>query len=108
MAEVNNAYAAGDIGRLRQILKEWESSPESVIGEGIAFDLIRIIRSISQVKDRLKTIEEEITTIREAEMYKMMMQVQEAEENGRDLLSDLAAKIDSDIKLTKERLEGLA
>src|SRR3990167_169899 len=41
MAEVNDAYANGDIERLRQILQEWESSPESVKGEGIAVDLVR-------------------------------------------------------------------
>jgi hypothetical protein len=104
MAEVNNAYADGDIERLRQILKEWESSPESVTGEGIAFDLVRMIRSISQIKDRLKTIKKEIETIKETEMHKMMMQVQEAEKSGSDLLSELADKIDSDIQLAKEKL----
>ena len=108
MAEVNDAYANGDIERLRQILKEWESSPESVTGEWIAFDLVRMIRSISQIKGRLKTIEKEIKTIKETEMHKMMMQVQEAEENGRDLLNELADKIDSDIQLAKGKLEGLA
>ncbi len=108
MAEVNDAYANGDIERLRQVLQEWESSPESVIGEGIAVDLVRMIRSISQIKGRLKTIGKEIETIKETEMHKMMMQVQEAEENGRDLLSELADKIDSDIQLAKEKLEGLA
>jgi hypothetical protein len=56
----------------------------------------------------LKTIEKEIETIKETEMHKMMMQVQEAEENGRDLLSELADKIDSDIQLAKEKLEGFA
>jgi len=108
MAEVNDAYANGDIERLRQILQEWESSPESVKGEGIAVDLVKMIRSISQIKGRLKTIEKEIKTIKETEMHKMMIQVQEAEENGRDLLSELADKIDSDIRLVKERLAGLA
>lgn len=108
MAEVNNAYAAGDIERLRQILQEWESSPESVIGEGIAVDLVRMIRGISQIKGRLKTIEKEIETIKETEMHKMMMQVQQVEKSGRDLLSELAVKIDSDIQLAKERFEGFA
>src|SRR3989338_9603851 len=108
MAEVNDAYANGDIERLRQILQEWESSPESVTGEGIAVDLVRMIRSISQIKGRLKTIEKEIETIKETEMHKMMMQVHQAEKNGRDLLSELADKIHSDIQLAKEKLEGLA
>ena len=108
MAEVNDAYANGDIERLRQILQEWESSPESVKGEGIAVDLVRMIRSISQIKGRLKNIEKEIETLKESEMHKMMIQVQAAEENGRDLLSELADKVDSDIQLAQEKLEGLA
>ena len=56
----------------------------------------------------MKTIEKEIKTIKETDMYKIMMQVQEAEKNDRDLLSELADKIDSDIQLAKEKLEGLA
>ena len=108
MAQVNDAYAAGDIERLRQILQEWESSPESVTGEGIAFDLVRMIRSISQINGRLKTIEREVEIIKETEIYGMMIQVQEAEKEDRDLLKELSAKIDSDIKLAKERLEGLS
>src|SRR3989338_11086388 len=108
MAEVNDAYANGDIERLRQILQECESSPESVKGEGIAVDLVRMIRSISQIKGRLKNIEKEIETLKESEMHKMMIQVQAAEENGRDLLSELADKVDSDIQLAQEKLEGLA
>ena len=70
--------------------------------------MVRIIRSISQIKGRLKTIEREIKTIKETEMHKMMMQVQEAEKSGRDLLNELSAKIESDIQLAKERLEGLS
>jgi len=37
-----------------------------------------------------------------------MMQVQQADKSGRDLLNELADKIDSDIQLAKEKLEGLA
>ena len=108
MAEVNDAYANGDIERLRQILQEWESSPESVTGEGIAFDLVRMIRSISQINGRLKTIEREVEIIKETEIYGMMIQVQEAEKEDRDLLKELSSKIDSDIKLAKERLKSLS
>ena len=108
MAEVNDAYANGDIERLRQILREWESSPESVTGEGIAFDLVRMIRSISQINGRLKTIEREVEIIKETEIYGMMIQVQEAEKEDRDLLKELSSKIESDIKLAKERLKSLS
>lgn len=107
MAEVNSAYGAGDIERLRQILQEWESSPESVIGNDIGADLIRIIRSISQIKGRLITIEKEIETIMNSDMYKIMKQVQQAEKESRNLLDELSRKIDADILIAKERLANL-
>ena len=108
MAKINAVYSDGNIDLLRQILQEWESSPESVIGDDIGADLIRIIRSVSQFKGRLKIIEKEIEELKETEMYQMMMQVQEAEKNGKDLLIELADKIESDIELAKERFESLA
>ena len=108
MAKINAVYSDGNIDLLRQILQEWESSPESVIGDDIGADLIRIIRSVSQFKGRLKIIEKEIEALKETEMYQMMMQVQEAEKNGKDLLIELADKIESDIELAKERFESLA
>ena len=56
MSEVNAAYAACDIHRLKEIFKGWESSPDSVVGEDVAAKLIRAIRSISQIGARLKGI----------------------------------------------------
>ena len=34
MAEVNLAYENGDEGKLQSILADWESSPDTVEGEG--------------------------------------------------------------------------
>lgn len=46
MTEVNKAYEEGDEHRLRAILHAWETSPDSVRGEGVAAELVRIIRRI--------------------------------------------------------------
>src|SRR3990172_7237695 len=50
MAEVNRAYEHGDETRLRAILREWETSPEAVSGEGPGAELVRTIRKIAQVR----------------------------------------------------------
>lgn len=63
MAEVNKAYQDGDEETLQRIFQEWESSPESIIGEGIGNELIRIIRKIAQIKERLTVIEEQIDAL---------------------------------------------
>ncbi|MGB7283921.1 MAG: hypothetical protein WBE13_16765, partial [Candidatus Acidiferrum sp.] len=57
MAQANHAYETGDEARLRAILDEYDSSPDSVVGEGIAAELVRVIRKIAQVKRRLVEID---------------------------------------------------
>jgi len=59
MAEANQAYADGNEAKLQAILREWESSPESVKGEGVGAELIRVIRKIAQIEERLHAIEDE-------------------------------------------------
>lgn len=107
MAEANAAYAALDIKKLKELLNEWESSAEAVAGEGIAFDLVRVIRSINQINNRLQVIEEEINNIMKSEMYKLMIKVEDAEKNGRSLLDELANKVDEDIELAREKFVNL-
>jgi len=97
MAEANRAYEEGDEERLEAILREWESSPESVKGEGPGTDLVRAIRKIAQVEERLPTIETEITQLKESDLYKLKTKVEDAEKEGRDLLADMANQLDKQI-----------
>lgn len=60
MVAANEAYAAGDEARLRQVLEEWGASSESVRGEGVAADLVRVIRKLARVRERLASIEAEL------------------------------------------------
>ena len=55
MAEANQAYEEGNETRLREILREWESSPDAIKGDGVAAELIRVIRKIAQVQERLRS-----------------------------------------------------
>ena len=49
MTEANLAFENGNDEKLRQILRECESSPESVKGQGIAAELIRTIRKCTRI-----------------------------------------------------------
>ena len=42
-----------DEAKLRTILEEYESSPESVFGQGAGVELVRVIGKIAQVKRKL-------------------------------------------------------
>jgi hypothetical protein len=107
MAEANAAYEAGDAGRLEQILHEWESSPESVKGEGIAADLIRTIRKINQIQERLKAIDLKFAALKESDLCELKLRVEESEAAGVDLLSSMAGDIDRRIAAAQIELNSI-
>jgi ABC-type phosphate transport system auxiliary subunit len=107
MAAVNAAYAAGDEARLRELLEEWDASPESVAGNGVAAELVRTIRKIHQVRQRLSRIEAEIVTLEESELATLREAVLLAESGGRDLLQDMGAEIGTVISRLEIQLNAL-
>jgi chromosome segregation ATPase len=104
MADANRAYEEGDEAKLRAILEEWESSPESVKGDGTAVELVRVIRKIAQVDKRLRVIETEIAHLEESDLYQLKTKVEAAENEGRDLLAEMSSQIKAEIVSASERL----
>jgi hypothetical protein len=104
MTDANRAYEEGNAAKLRAILAEWESSPESVEGEGTAAELVRVIRKIAQVEKRLRVIETEITQLEESDLYQLKTKVEAAENEGRDLLDEMASRVKEEIASASERL----
>lgn len=107
MAEATNAYERGDEARLREILSEWESSPEAVKGEGAAAELVRVIRKIAQVERRLQAIAAQISHLKESELHELKTKVKEAAEEGRDLLAEMAERLDRQINDARQRFREL-
>lgn len=93
MAEVNRAYMASDDARLRAIQRQWESSPERVEGASTGAELVRTIRSIAMVQERLVTIDQEISELEVSPMHALKKKVREHEAQGRQLLEEMAADL---------------
>ena len=108
MAEANEAYQQGDEARLAKILDTYESSPETVEGEGAGAELIRVIRKLSLMKTRLGEIETEAQRFFNSDLYLLKVQMEEAQEQGRDLLAEMAERVRKRIADCKERLEVFA
>jgi hypothetical protein len=108
MAAANRAYEEGDEVRLRAILEEYESSPESVKGDGPGAELIRLIRKIAQVERRLIEIDEEVGKLEKSEQFQLKAKVDEAAADGRDLLQEMAETLDSKIAASRERLQSFS
>lgn len=107
MAQANQAYEEGNEDKLRYILENWQNSPESVKGDDIGAELIRIIRKIAQCRTRLKVIEEEREALTQTELFQLRDQVLSASILGRDLLAEMAQHLDQQITEAQQRLERL-
>jgi hypothetical protein len=107
MADANRAYAAGDAETLQRILDEYEEGAEAVQGEGIGVELIRIIRQISVAKGRIAAIEEEMGTLLKSEIALLKQDAEKAQQQGRDLLAELAGAIMEKIRCAQEKREAL-
>lgn len=106
MAQANEAYAAANEAQLRAILDEWNHSPETVEGEGIAAELVRTIRRIHQVHRRLADIVTRLSDLRSSELYKLNERVFEAQGRGRDLLAEMAEELKRKIDAVNIRLRA--
>jgi hypothetical protein len=93
MAQANQAYEQGDEARLRAILEEYESSPDTVKGEGVGAELVRAIRKIAQVKRRLTEIAEELKLVMELELMELKNRVEDGTKQGRDILAEMARAV---------------
>ncbi|MGB6874832.1 MAG: J domain-containing protein [Candidatus Acidiferrales bacterium] len=105
MAEVNNAYQQGDESGIAKILEVYESSPEAVQGEGPGAELVRVIRKLSSMNNRLVEIEAEMQILMNSDLYLLKIQADDAQVQSRDLLAEMADKVRQRIADSKARME---
>jgi hypothetical protein len=108
MTQANEAYSRGNAEALQRILDDYHESSESVQGEGIGAELIRIIRQIHQARKNIETIEQELTHLRASEAAQLKQDTESAEREGRDLLAELALGIETEIDDLKTKHDALA
>jgi len=106
MKEVNAAYAAGDQDALRRILADLENSPDTVQGSGVGADLVRVLRQLRQVRNRIAAIEVEIAKMSETDIAKLKAKADQAEREGRDLLADMATTVRGRVDAAKHKFKS--
>lgn len=108
MATANRAYEEGDEAGLQAILNEWETSPDSIEGEGVCPELIRVIRKVAQIQRRLVEIEAEMEQLSTSDLYQLWAKTEEAENQGRDLFKEMASQVAQEIDAARKRLAAVA
>lgn len=107
MAELNQAYSSGDQAKLDKLSHDLKNSPELVTGDSIGDQLVRSIRQISQVRNRLKELIVEKETAESSELYTLRKKVEAEMAEGRDMLAQMAARTRVHIKKAERRLTNL-
>ncbi|MCX6639671.1 MAG: molecular chaperone DnaJ [bacterium] len=107
MAEANQAYADGDEERLEAILRDWQSSPDAVPGEGIAAELVRAIRKAAQVRQRMIVIQQAIEALRTTDLFKLLEAAIAAKERGEFLLEEMSNHLTTRIDATQKRYKSI-
>jgi len=108
MKVVNAAYVAGDEDALRRILAGLDASPDAVLGSGVGADLVRVLRQLKQVRDRIAAIERELVALRGSEIALLQQDVEHARHENRDLLAEIAATVREKIGGAKREHETMA
>ena len=104
MKKANEAYQNGDEEKLKSILEEYESHPEGIEGNGIGVELIRAIRSIDLISQRIAEIKKEIEILMKSELYILKQKVDNAKLESRDLLIEMASYLRLKIQQAKNEL----
>jgi hypothetical protein len=107
MAKLNEAYSAGDQNRLNKLVEDFRDSPDLIKGDSVGDELVRAIRQIWQIKNRLKELREERLKAELSENFILMQKVQAEMLEGRNLLKQMAERTKTHIKKSERRLTNL-
>ena len=107
MAKLNAAYSAGDQNRLNKLVEDFRDSPDLITGDSIGDQLVRAIRQIFQVKNRLKELREENLIVELSELFILREKVDAEMLEGRNMLKQMAERTKTLIKKSERRLANL-
>lgn len=107
MARLNEAYSAGDQQLLNKLVEDFRDSPDLVRGSSIGDELVRTIRQIWQIRNRLGELKEERLKAELSELYVLREKVAAEMLEGRDLLKQMAERTKTHIKKSERRLANL-
>jgi hypothetical protein len=106
MASVNFAYEKGDQKEIERLIDQFGQDPEAIEGDDIGSRLVKVIRRIAQLRQRLLDIEREIEAHKNTDIYKLRQTIEVAEAEGGNPLGDMAGRLRQDISRHKEALKA--
>ena len=107
MVMVNQAYEAGDARALQELADEWALGGDPAEGETIGERLVRLIRQISDVRNRLLVTDSEIGSLKNSDNYLLVEEAEQARSEGRDLVAEHVASTEGHINELKYQIADI-
>lgn len=106
MAEANRAYQAGDEAALQEVMALWQEGagrPQAAHhgASGLA-------AQVAGLKRRVAEIESELNRLFGSRLYELFTAANIARRAGRDLVQEMADKLDADIAAIRNQLDGFS
>ena len=102
MAEANRAYRASDETTLLEILALWrEGTPTNATAPP---DHSGFLAALASLKRRIAEIERELNDLFGSKLYELFTACNIARRVGRDLLEEMAARLDEDVAGVRAQL----
>ena len=107
MLRVNQAYRNGDASALQALADEWALGGDPVEGGNFGERLVRLIRQISDVRNRIVAVDSEIENVKNSEDYLLVNQAEQARSEGRDLIAEHVASTEEHVADLKSQIADI-
>jgi hypothetical protein len=112
MSEANRAYRAGDEAALQEVAALWQEGPEGrrePLAENVAVaSAPTLARQVERMRTRLLEIERELQKLFGSRLYELFIAARQARRQGRDLLAEMAEKLDDTLKQLQQQFAASA
>jgi len=112
MSEANRAYRAGDAAALDEVLSLWlegrQRTPTGAVQPApTSTSLQALTAQLTAIRQRIATIGAELDRLYGSKLYELFTAARMAERQGRDLLAEMAARIDAQIAQAQAEFDTL-
>ena len=86
---------------MQEITEKWSLELEARKNLSIGDELVRVIRQIAQIEERIEMIDDDLIDLFNSEGYQLMQRVEDAANEERDLLDEMAEDVIDEINSLK-------
>ena len=112
MSEANRAYRAGDETALHEVAALWQEGHQGrrdAPGENIAVSPApTLLRLVERMRARLLEIDRELQKLFGSKLYELFIATRQARRQGRDLLAEMAERLDYTLNQLHQQLAAAA